>query len=56
MSIAAKKIPEGNNPSTGEKIAAVLDEIGLRFADRAVAADAQDGFVAEISRNLKCTA
>jgi len=31
----------------------VLDEIGLRFADRAAAADARDGLVAENFAELK---
>lgn len=39
--------------SAAEKIAAVLDEIGPRFADRAAAVDTQDRFVAENFAELK---
>jgi alkylation response protein AidB-like acyl-CoA dehydrogenase len=53
MSLAANKLLEGSNVNACEKIAAVLKDLGPRFAERAAAADAQDRFVAENFADLK---
>ena len=53
MPLAAIKLAEGNNIMAVEKIAAVLNKLGPRFAERATAADEQDRFVAENFAELK---
>lgn len=53
MSLAAEKLSGGDTKVAGQKIAAILDELGPRFAARAADADAGDRFVAENFAELK---
>lgn len=53
MSLAAQKLSQDNVMSGAEKMSAALQELGPRFATRAVGADAQDRFVVENFAELK---